>query len=487
MNIRRNLTNRDWTKVPGWDDARKEYVELDCERWIRENGIREAGQENGKMEYPLTDAVQPDEIYTKILAWVNQRGKDCHAAVSKYLNSQRHALTMETQEGTAPIQHQVEGLREQGIVELRDQLSDDRTYLAQKEREVKEAWTGLLEFKNASNLKRVAEYDQQDSWYWWLVCIVVIEAVVNAFMLAGVHQYGLLGALTAMITIGLVNAGFFGWIIGDGWRLKNSVIAGTKTGGWSMVVLGAMAMVAWNLLVGHFRDSMLSITSIAASGESSLRELLTDNAMDRLLDDPFGLESMQSWVLAVIGIACCFFASSKWFKRDDVYPRYGSISRAATKHNEEYWNEVKERRTRLKDIYERYIDRIRDLRQQIENRKGNHMLITDMANEIVRQFPMQLRRYQNDLDFIIAAYRSANEKARTTPSPQFFKKKLTVDLEMLETPPWQGIPAPEYDQDWEGFQRAEDRIRSIYIEVQKGYPTLDELMNGKRSELKLIE
>lgn len=41
-----------WTTVPGWHGAKQEYVDLDCERWIRENGTREAGRENGKQEFP---------------------------------------------------------------------------------------------------------------------------------------------------------------------------------------------------------------------------------------------------------------------------------------------------------------------------------------------------------------------------------------------------------------------------------------------------
>ena len=61
--------------VPGWNGAKQEYVGLDCERWIRENGIREAGRENGKQEFPSSEAVQPDETYTKILDWVNKRGE----------------------------------------------------------------------------------------------------------------------------------------------------------------------------------------------------------------------------------------------------------------------------------------------------------------------------------------------------------------------------------------------------------------------------
>ena len=134
------------------------------------------------------------------------------------------------------------------------------------------------------------------------------------------------------------------------------------------------------------------------------------------------------------------------------------------------------RRANLKRIYEDYTERIGDQRQQVEHRRGNHRLITDRAKEIVRQFPMQLRQYQDHLDFIIAAYRSANEMARTTPSPEFFGRAFAIDQEMLEAPRWHGVRRPNYNEDWDGFRQADEAIRTAYQEAQAGYPTLEDRM-----------
>jgi len=139
----------------------------------------------------------------------------------------------------------------------------------------------------------------------------------------------------------------------------------------------------------------------------------------------------------------------------------------------------------LEEIYTRYVGRIRDERDKVGNKKGNHQLITDTANDIVRQFRMQLSQYQNNLDFILAAYRSANEKARKTPSPKFFAEKLFVDQDMLEAPKWEGVPASDYDKDWEGFQQAQDAIRQAYQDAQAGYPTLEDLIEGESARERL--
>lgn len=480
MNIKKkNAVVEDWTTIPGWDGAKQQYVELDCEAWIRENGIREAGRENGEQEFPPSEAAQPDEMYTKILAWVNQRGKTCHAEVNGYLVQQRYALELETKEGMAPIRHRVEGMRDQGIVALADQGKKDRTSLKQKEREARGAWAALETFKATAGLERVAEDNEKGTWYWWLFGIIAIEALVNALFLADVHQSGLLGAVITMLGIGVVNAGILGGVIGEGWRQKNSV---RPWGGWMIVALGALFMISVNLFVGHFRDSMLAVATKASLGASSLGELLADDTMERFLNNPFGLERADSWILAVIGAGCCIFAATKWQKRDDLYPEYGTVSRAATERLVEYRNDLTLRQANLERIYEDYTERIRDERQQVENKKGNHRLITDTAREIVRQFPMQLRQYQDHLDFIIAAYRSANEKARTTPNPRFFDQRFLIDQEMLKVPEWEEIPPSVYDEDWGGFQQAEEAIRKAYLDAQAGYPTLEDMMDGSVHE-----
>lgn len=464
------MNTRDWTTVPGWDSTKQEYVELDCEQWIRDNEIREEGRKNGEREFPPSEAVRPDEMYTKIRAWVNQRGKDCKAAVSKYLDGLRHNLELESKHGKAPIQDKVNGLKNEGITKLTDQARIDRSVLTQREREARESQKALESFKKKANLERVAEYFERDTWYLWLIGIVVIEAVANAMMLADVQERGLLGAIAIMLAIGVVNTCILAALIGEGRRQMNSVRPWSMVRGWLLVVGGVTGMAFWNLLVGHFRDSMVAVATQAADADS-LGELLADDTIERFLKNPMGLEEMLSWVLAVIGTGCCVFAATKWLNRDDEYPGYGKVHRVATEHLEELEQEVEIRRQDLKDIYTTYVEKIRDSRRSEENKKGNHRLITDTAKRIQGQFTMQLRQYQDHLDFIIAAYRSENEKARTTPPPAFFAKRITIDQEILKAPPWVDFQPPDNDGIWEAFRQAEEEVRKAYTDARDGYLT----------------
>ena len=76
------------------------------------------------------------------------------------------------------------------------------------------------------------------------------------------------------------------------------------------------------------------------------------------------------------------------------------MHREATRRNEEYVQEVEDRRRVLRDIHANYTNRVRDERLKMENRKSNHLVMTEEAKGIIQQFPMQLRQYQNHLNFL---------------------------------------------------------------------------------------
>ena len=69
-----------------------------------------------------------------------------------------------------------------------------------------------------------------------------------------------------------------------------------------MVVGGSLIMKGWNLFVGHFRDSMLSVMERAAQGTTSLGELFADDALERLLKQSLWarghalLASCRDWI-----------------------------------------------------------------------------------------------------------------------------------------------------------------------------------------------
>ena len=212
-------------------------------------------------------------------------------------------------------------------------------------------------------------------------------------------------------------------------------------------------MLVWNLLIGHFRDSMRAVLE-RGSQASTLGELLADDTFQRFWTHPFALEGLLSGLLAVVGSGCCVFAASKWLSRDDSYPGYGAVHRAAVEHQEKWSLEADQRRSDLQSIYKKYIARIRDERQKVENKTGMPALINNRSKQIVSEFRMQLRRYQDDLDSIIKAYSDENEKARNTPPPPFFCEEFLIDQDILKPPVWKVIPSTDpQDPGWEAFSK----------------------------------
>lgn len=485
LKVWKSSPSLDWTEVPGWDETKKEYVDLHCERWLEENRIRDLGRENGEQEYPASDATQPDEVHQKIRAWINRRGRGCKNAVSKFLALQMYTLELQRKEGMAPIRDKVEGLRDDAIGKLEDRGATERANLNQFAREAQEARRDLNAFRKDARLDRVAE-DCTTARAMFLVLGAVVfgEAVYNAFMLAGVYETGLAGAVIVFLTIGIVNTAILGALVGEGWRFKNSVRRMTSSGGLLMIIAGGVGLLTLNLFVGHFRDSL---QSRAARPDLSIEELLTDDSIPRFLANPIGLDGLPSYLLVIVGIGAGLFAATKWFGRDDPYPGYGRKYRRDREHHRRYLEASRDSRALLEEIYRESADKITDARLQLENKKGQYRLLTDTARRIVGDFSMHLRQYQDDLDFLIAAYRTENEKARTTPAPVFFKDRPVIDEEMLGAPEWSDIPAPDYDEDWAGFRDAIRTVQTAYQQATNALPVPDYLQDTEGASPEFAE
>lgn len=464
-----------WSEVPGWDETRAEYVDLDCEHWLHENRIRDLARENGKQEYPASDATQPDEIHQKIRAWVNRRGRACKDSVSKFLALQRHALELQRTEGMAPIRDKVEGIRDDAVGKLRDQGLAERANLSQAAQEAQEARRDLDRFRRDASLERLPENSKTATALVRLLALVVLaEAIYNAIFIGRFYPGGPAGAVILFLTIGIANTVIFGGLIGESWRLKNSIRRVTSVSGWLMTALGSVSLLTLNFFVGHFRDSLQAVAASGRSG-ASIAELLTDDSIRRFLAAPFSLEGLESYLLVLVGIAAGLFAATKWFGRDDPYPGYGLKYRKAQEHHRIYLETLRRCLDRLEEIHRKVVDRINDERSQLENRRGQYRHVTDTAHRVVRDFSMHLRQYQDDLDFLIAAYRTHNEMARETPAPFFFRDRPLIDEDMLAHPEWSDIPAPDYEEDWSGFRDALNDVRRAYDEAKSALPVPEHL------------
>ena len=81
-----------------------------------------------------------------------------------------------------------------------------------------------------------------------------------------------------------------------------------------------------------------------------------------------------------------------------------------------------EARKGIRQVYDEYTEKLADIRPRLEIKKGKWKDLCDRGARIVRLYPINLRQYQDDLNYLISAYRTENQRLRTEPSPRLLQR-----------------------------------------------------------------
>ena len=96
---------------------------------------------------------------------------------------------------------------------------------------------------------------------------------------------------------------------------------------------------------------------------------------------------------------------------------------------------------------------------------------------VVDDYPVNLRQYNKDLAYLLAAYRDANLAARTNPPPPFFGIEPMIDQDVVQAPEFP-VPAPPK---WGGVPKKAKagfaRVEETYAQIRTRYQMLDRVVD----------
>lgn len=263
---------------------------------------------------------------------------------------------------------------------------------------------------------------QYDTVIWrkifWLALLLIVEVAANGWIIGQASPGGLMQGWTTALMISVMVV-LTGSVLGAGpWRYLNYHGADGK--GWVHKLWAAPAMLAGGALlvlfafyVAHYRYAL---------AHSSLDAPAPDNILTGIATQPFlPFEQMESLMLFVIAVLIGVFAVARGVHWDDPYPGYGARHRAfedARDRTEDIAQQLREHIDEAKETADESLQAIAknsqdlsaSLRQAID-RMHDHGDNWDAENEAI----MEAGRRAVD------RYRTANEKARSTPAPEYFE------------------------------------------------------------------
>ncbi|MDE0420257.1 MAG: hypothetical protein OXK76_05115 [Gammaproteobacteria bacterium] len=463
----------DWDNEPGFDEVKERYVQLDLEAWLAKHAIREEGRRQGAANLPAPDVDGLDATEEKILAWVNLRARVCRRNVSDHLADLERELTdIESDQDLADLKLEVSEIGRDGELALGGQVERGGHLLLGAKEAVREDTADFRAFRRRARLTRQADYSHRR---WSLPVILtcfVVEIVLNATLLMEVNAFGLVGSSIQMALISFVNIFAAGLAMGFLLRQRNHVGVTRRSLAWIGIVVLLGTTVAFNLAIGHFRDSMQAIINDPGA---DILALGTD-VVDRFLANAAALDSFQSYLLALLGFLFFCIASWKWLQRDDPYPDYGRRHRQFQTLRDNYIERYDTAQRDLKNVHDQFASQLEDRREGLKIKQSAWKDICVRGQHLVDEYEVNLGQYPHDLNHLVAEYRAANRAARMEPVPRHFGTPVSLDAGVVDTPPAFSPPPPTKLNDMmEHVHGAVEVLRDEYGKAARKYPTLEEL------------
>ena len=120
---------------------------------------------------------------------------------------------------------------------------------------------------------------------------------------------------------------------------------------------------------------------------------------------------------------------------------------------------------------------IEEVKNRYEMDRASWENALDKLQMVVDDYPANLRQYNKDLAYLLAAYRDANLAARTASPPPFFDIEPTIDEDVVK-PPEFSIPAPP---EWGDIPTKAEagfaRVAEDYAQLLTRYQMLDRVVD----------
>jgi hypothetical protein len=433
------------------------FQPVDVPGQIARRRLIERGEADGRSNLPPSDSAAPSATEQEVIADIRAERDRLAGQLGAHLRAQNDGLaTLDAAMDVARIRNDAE----HAISRLEQSHVAWKGEIQRLLREARDAKKEYDDFRIEHGLQRPAR--NRGNGFLTLALLglaIAIESALNGVFFAEGSEFGLVGGVTLALGISVVNVLVFGFVLGlfpARWTHHRSFLV--RAIGWLLLLCGVVLLLLANGLVAHFRDAYERLGDSVELGR----------VWAHLAAEPFGLVRIQSWLLFFLGL---FFAGLGFWKGygfDDPYPGYGRVARRRLEAEHAYLDSREERleqasaiRDETKSQLDRTIEQLRGAALQREQTLGARA-------RIVQEYQAHERHLEEAANALLAAYRDANRRVRTTPPPRRFDDTFTFEDPALDQPTIQALLAVRpLRADPEALVGELDRLRSRVLETYR--------------------
>lgn len=377
------------------------FPEIDKDRLAREMNLKKIGAERGKSSQPPSDAGTLDHIELDIISRVEALRR---RGLENYETNRQVYSGRLTQAGAA--RQQVETDANDAKSRFNTETTGWRNKMVQPRERVQETYRWRNRFRELNRLERPAKKAASIVNIVGLgLLMVLIESFFNAYLFSQSNPLGLFGGLIAAVLVSVGNV-TISTLLGMGSRYIN------MAGGWRILLkfTGVLFFLFWfafaavyNLAVAHFRD--------AAETVGAWREAGTI-AIQTMLDRPFSLQTMESYVLLILGFVISVLALIKGWHTSDPYPGYSKVQQDLLDARASYIDHLDEAVELLEEHRDNAVEDLRAAHEEVQRNINDSVDALYGQRTLTSGVAPFLEQCDIAANYLLAVYRDANRIKR---------------------------------------------------------------------------
>ena len=302
---------------------------------------------------------------------------------------------------------------------------------------------------------------------------MIIETFASANLLGSVSRGGVIEGWMVASVLTVVNV-LLGIWAGRMWRFTHYNWGFVKLFAYAQAALCAAIALVWNDVAGHVRDVYVFAEK---SGALEAPDEAFATAWRTMIERPLPWESLPSAGLALVGIAVFLLTTYKSYTADDTFPGYGARHRNVESLRGRYQDDLNDALEELESTRNEANVAIEEIKNRYQMDQAGWESTLDKLRMIVEDYAVNLRQYNNDLAYLLAAYRSANLAARSASPPPFFDIEATIDEDVVQAPEFPVPAPPEWGDIPTKAKAGFARVEETYAQLRTRYQMLDRVVD----------
>ena len=448
------------------------FPTLNVAKLAADLAVGKTGSERGAREEPSSDSAVLDDVESRVVERVEAEKNSAHGVLLDQLHLYEERLAGLDFEGRFATIRQAAPA---AVSEFRAEAAQGRDELHSLRRHLRDLEVERDDFRRRHRLVRTARWSKGGSLtlkIGVLLVLFVFEVFLNGFFLAKGSELGYVGGVAEAVTFALFNIGVSFLAGAVGAREFHHRNYFRKLLGLVSLVCYIAIAVGLNLALAHYREAAGALVSDAG------REVLV-----RLKTAPLAIADVKSWLFFGIGIMCSLVAFGDSYLIFDPYPGYGPLEKRRAAAYEAYIRRKNELIAALLEIRDEAVEILEEANRDLSIRRGEHDAIIEGRARLLRLFEAHQSHLERTANALLATYREANKRNRTTPPPAGFAKPYALEKIPIEP---QQRPASARDDLRRSIAESQamlaDQVRAIHDEFERAfasYREIDELVEER--------